>query len=27
MIAREWKCLCPRRHREGYLKHLELTGV
>jgi len=27
MIAREWKCLCPRRHREGFLKHLELTGV
>jgi heme-degrading monooxygenase HmoA len=27
MIAREWKCLCPRRQREGFLKHLELTGV
>ena len=27
MIAREWKCLCPLRHREGFLKHLELTGV
>ena len=27
MIAREWKCLCPRRHREGFLKHLDLTGV
>jgi heme-degrading monooxygenase HmoA len=27
MIAREWKCLCPRRHREGFLKHLERTGV
>ncbi|MBA4358412.1 MAG: antibiotic biosynthesis monooxygenase [Humidesulfovibrio sp.] len=27
MIAREWKCLCPRRHREGFLKHLELTGI
>ncbi len=27
MIARDWKCLCPTRHREGFLKHLELTGV
>jgi heme-degrading monooxygenase HmoA len=27
MIAREWKCLCPRRHREGFLMHLALTGV
>lgn len=27
MIAREWKCLCPTRHREGFLKHLALTGV
>lgn len=27
MIAREWKCLCPRRHREGFLLHLDLTGV
>jgi len=27
MIAREWKCLCPRLHREGFLKHLERTGV
>ncbi|MBU1229420.1 MAG: antibiotic biosynthesis monooxygenase [Proteobacteria bacterium] len=27
MIAREWRCLCPRRHREGFLKHLERTGV
>lgn len=27
MIAREWRCLCPTRHREGFLKHLGLTGV
>lgn len=27
MIAREWKCLCPTRHREGFLVHLERTGV
>lgn len=27
MIAREWKCLCPTRHREGFLIHLERTGV
>ena len=27
MIARQWHCLCPVRHREGFLKHLERTGV
>jgi len=27
MIAREWKCLCPPRRREGFLKHLHATGV
>ncbi|MHC1788845.1 antibiotic biosynthesis monooxygenase family protein [Solidesulfovibrio sp.] len=27
MIAREWKCLCPAKHREGFLKHLYATGV
>jgi len=27
MIAREWKCLCPPRHREGFLAHLYATGV
>lgn len=27
MIAREWKCLCPNRHREGFLVHLGRTGV
>lgn len=27
MIAREWKCRCPRRHRDGFLKHLYATGV
>ncbi|OLN31287.1 hypothetical protein DVDV_0075 [Desulfovibrio sp. DV] len=27
MIAREWKCLCPGKHRDGFLKHLYATGV
>lgn len=27
MIAREWKCLCPTRHRDAFLLHLERTGV
>ncbi len=27
MIAREWKCLCPARHRDGFLLHLERPGV
>ena len=27
MIAREWKCLCPVRHLDGFLRHLYATGV
>lgn len=27
MIAREWRCLCPRDTREGFLTHLHATGV
>ncbi len=27
MIAREWRCRCPRRHRDGFLAHLRETGV
>ena len=27
MIAREWKCRCPLRHRDGFLRHLQATGV
>lgn len=27
MIAREWRCLCPRDTREGFLDHLRATGV
>lgn len=27
MIAREWKCRCPKRHRDGFLRHLYATGV
>lgn len=27
MIAREWRCLCPVRHRAGFLEHLLRTGV
>ena len=27
MIAREWKCLCPTRQRQGFLEHLNRTGV
>jgi len=27
MIARTWKCLCPTRHRDGFLTHLGRTGV
>ncbi len=27
MIAREWKCLCPKAHRDGFLEHLYATGV
>ena len=27
MIARSWKCLCPRPNRNGFLDHLRRTGV
>lgn len=27
MIAREWRCLCPSRHRDDFLEHLDATGV
>ncbi len=27
MIAREWKCLCPPEHSEGFGAHLAATGV
>lgn len=27
MIAREWRCRCPKVHRDGFLKHLGATGV
>jgi heme-degrading monooxygenase HmoA len=27
VIAREWKCLCPPVHRDGFLAHLHGTGV
>ena len=27
MIAREWKCRLPRRHRDGFMEHLYATGV
>ena len=27
MIAREWRCRCPSRHKEGFLEHLDATGV
>jgi heme-degrading monooxygenase HmoA len=27
MIAREWKCLVPCRHRDGFMAHLYATGV
>lgn len=27
MIAREWRCTCPAEHREGFLVHLDETGV
>lgn len=27
MIAREWKCVCPARHRDGFLAYLYETGV
>ncbi|MGE4292889.1 MAG: antibiotic biosynthesis monooxygenase [Desulfovibrio sp.] len=27
MIAREWRCRCPKSQREGFLAHLRSTGV
>lgn len=27
MLAREWKCLCPRETADGFLDHLRATGV
>lgn len=27
MIVREWSCRCPRDRREGFLLHLDRTGV
>jgi heme-degrading monooxygenase HmoA len=27
MIAREWRCRCPIPHRDGFLVHLDATGV
>jgi heme-degrading monooxygenase HmoA len=27
MIAREWRCLCPRDTAAGFLEHLRATGV
>jgi len=27
VIAREWKCRLPRRHRDGFMEHLYATGV
>ena len=27
MIAREWKCCCPKRHAQGFLDYLDQTGV
>lgn len=27
MIARTWRCRCPLEHREGFLLHLDATGV
>jgi len=27
MVAREWKCLCPKRTRDGFLAYLYETGV
>ena len=27
MIAREWKCQLPRRHRDCFMEHLYATGV
>lgn len=27
MIAREWKCICPRETLEGFIDYLRRTGV
>ncbi len=27
MYAREWRCLCPEKNREGFLDYLYQTGV
>jgi len=27
MIARRWKCICPPRQRDGFLAHLNETGM
>lgn len=27
MFLREWKCLCPRQHEEGFISYLNETGV
>jgi len=27
MVAREWRCRCPREHRDGFLAYLDRTGV
>lgn len=27
MVAREWRCRCPLKHRDGFLAYLDETGV
>lgn len=27
MIAREWRCRCPQKHRDGFIAYLHETGV
>ena len=27
MVAREWRCRCPRRHSAGFLAYLAETGI
>lgn len=27
MIAREWKCRCPKQHTEAFLDYMHATGV
>ena len=27
MIARQWRCLCPKDHCTGFLAHLRETGI